>query len=112
MLRHRAIPCSRVPKSTILVCIAVYAEGNVMAIDRREVLCLTGATAAVAACPQVARGEPYPSRPVRILFQQFLDDKRAATAIEYGLIAAGISVAIIAVVANLGSALNTTFTSV
>ncbi|TMJ21658.1 MAG: Flp family type IVb pilin [Alphaproteobacteria bacterium] len=49
---------------------------------------------------------------MRILFQQFLYDKRAATAIEYGLIAAGISVAIIAVVANLGSALNTTFTSV
>jgi Flp pilus assembly pilin Flp len=36
----------------------------------------------------------------------------AMTAIEYGLIAAGISVAIIAVVQSLGSSLNTTFTSV
>jgi hypothetical protein len=30
-------------------------------------LCLTGATAAVAACPQVTQAETYPSRPVRIL---------------------------------------------
>ncbi len=36
----------------------------------------------------------------------------AATAIEYGLIAAGISVAIIAVVQALGTNLNTTFSSV
>lgn len=42
----------------------------------------------------------------------FLADERAATAIEYGLIAAGISVAIITVVSGLGSKLNTTFTSV
>ncbi len=35
-----------------------------------------------------------------------------ATAIEYGLIAAGISVAIIAVVNGLGSKLTTTFTNV
>ena len=38
-----------------------------MAIDRRELLCLTGATAAVAACPQVARADTYPLRPVHIL---------------------------------------------
>ena len=43
---------------------------------------------------------------------QFLRNDDGATAIEYGLIAAGISVAIIAVVASLGSSLNTTFTSV
>src|SRR5207344_2763526 len=36
-------------------------------IDRRELLCLAGATAVVAACPQIARAETYPSRPVRIL---------------------------------------------
>jgi pilus assembly protein Flp/PilA len=42
----------------------------------------------------------------------FLKDESGATAIEYGLIAAGISVAIIAVVQGLGSKLNTTFTSV
>ena len=46
------------------------------------------------------------------LFARFLKDEAGATAIEYGLIAAGISVAIITVVAGLGSKLNTTFTSV
>jgi pilus assembly protein Flp/PilA len=43
---------------------------------------------------------------------RFVRDQKGATAIEYGLIAAGISVAIIAVVQGLGSSLNTTFTSV
>ena len=46
------------------------------------------------------------------LVARFLKDDAAATAIEYGLIAAGISVAIIAVVQSLGSSLNATFTSV
>ena len=43
---------------------------------------------------------------------RFIRDEKGATAIEYGLIAAGISIAIITVVGTLGSALNTTFTSV
>jgi pilus assembly protein Flp/PilA len=46
------------------------------------------------------------------LISSFLNDETAATAIEYGLIAAGISVAIIAAVQGLGSKLNTTFASV
>lgn len=45
-------------------------------------------------------------------FARFLRDQSGATAIEYGLIAAGIAVAIIAVVQGLGSKLNTTFSSV
>ena len=45
-------------------------------------------------------------------FLRFVRDESGATAIEYGLIAAGISVAIITVVGALGSSLNTTFTSV
>jgi pilus assembly protein Flp/PilA len=45
-------------------------------------------------------------------FVRFWRDQSGATAIEYGLIAAGISVAIITVVASLGTSLNTTFTSV
>jgi pilus assembly protein Flp/PilA len=43
---------------------------------------------------------------------RFIADESGATAIEYGLIAAGISVAIIAVVQGMGSKLKTTFTSV
>jgi pilus assembly protein Flp/PilA len=46
------------------------------------------------------------------MFARFMQDTSGATAIEYGLIAAGISVAIITVVGSLGSSLNTTFTSV
>jgi pilus assembly protein Flp/PilA len=44
--------------------------------------------------------------------RQFLSDDSGATAIEYGLIAAGISIAIIAVVNGLGTKLNTKFTSI
>ena len=43
---------------------------------------------------------------------RLLRDESGATAIEYGLIAAGIAVAIITAVASVGSSLNTTFTSV
>jgi pilus assembly protein Flp/PilA len=45
-------------------------------------------------------------------FVAFLKNESGATAIEYGLIAAGISVAIIAVVNGLGSTLNAKFTSI
>jgi pilus assembly protein Flp/PilA len=45
-------------------------------------------------------------------FKAFLKDDSAATAIEYGLIAAGISVAIIAVVNGLGTKLKSTFSSI
>jgi pilus assembly protein Flp/PilA len=46
------------------------------------------------------------------LLVRFVKDKTAATAIEYGLIAAGISVAIIAVVNDVGSSLNGKFSAV
>jgi pilus assembly protein Flp/PilA len=45
-------------------------------------------------------------------FLKFLSDQSGATAIEYGLIAAGIALAIIAVVNGLGTNLNNQFTSV
>ena len=44
--------------------------------------------------------------------RNFLHNERGATAIEYGLIAAGIAVAIIATVEALGTNLNATFSSV
>ena len=46
------------------------------------------------------------------IFAKFLADESAATAIEYGLIAAGISLAIIAAVNGLGTTLNNKFTSI
>jgi pilus assembly protein Flp/PilA len=46
------------------------------------------------------------------LISSFLKDETAATAIEYGLIAAGIAVAIIAVVQGVGTKLTTTFSTV
>jgi pilus assembly protein Flp/PilA len=46
------------------------------------------------------------------IVRKFLKDEDGATAIEYGLIAAGISVAIIAVVQGLGTKLVSTFTAV
>jgi pilus assembly protein Flp/PilA len=46
------------------------------------------------------------------LIARFVKDQSGATAIEYGLIAAGISLAIIAVVNGLGTNLNSKFTSI
>jgi pilus assembly protein Flp/PilA len=46
------------------------------------------------------------------MISRFVKDESGATAIEYGLIAAGISLAIIAVVNGLGSTLNTKFSSI
>lgn len=48
---------------------------------------------------------------MRIL-ARFIANESGATAIEYGLIAAGIALAIIAVVNGLGTTLNTQFTSI
>jgi pilus assembly protein Flp/PilA len=49
---------------------------------------------------------------VKLCFLKFLSDESGATAIEYGLIAAGIALAIIAVVNGLGTNLNNKFTSI
>jgi pilus assembly protein Flp/PilA len=45
-------------------------------------------------------------------FLDFLSNESGATAIEYGLIAAGISIAIVAVVNGLGTNLNNKYTSI
>jgi pilus assembly protein Flp/PilA len=49
---------------------------------------------------------------MKTLVSRFVKDESGATAIEYGLIAAGISVAIIAVVNGIGTTLNSKFTSI
>ena len=58
--------------------------------------------------PRVDRRSYQNDQPV----SRFVKDESGATAIEYGLIAAGISVAIIAVVQGLGSKLKTAFQQV
>jgi pilus assembly protein Flp/PilA len=49
---------------------------------------------------------------VKRCFLKFLSDESGATAIEYGLIAAGIALAIIAVVNGLGTNLNNQYTAI
>jgi pilus assembly protein Flp/PilA len=49
---------------------------------------------------------------MKVWFKALLRDEGGATAIEYGLIAAGIAVAIIVVVNGIGTSLNTSFASV
>jgi pilus assembly protein Flp/PilA len=49
---------------------------------------------------------------MKTLVRRFIEDQSGATAIEYGLIAAGIAVAIITVVSTVGTNLKTTFTKV
>jgi pilus assembly protein Flp/PilA len=44
--------------------------------------------------------------------RDFIRDESGATAIEYGLIAAGIALAIIPIINHLGTKLNTTFGSI
>ena len=49
---------------------------------------------------------------MKTLFSRFVKDESGATAIEYGLIAVGIAITIIAVVRGVGTSLNTAFTNV
>jgi pilus assembly protein Flp/PilA len=49
---------------------------------------------------------------MKMLVLRFINDDIGATAIEYGLIAAGISIAIIAAVNSIGTSLNSTFSSI
>jgi pilus assembly protein Flp/PilA len=49
---------------------------------------------------------------MRRLISRFLTDQSAATAIEYCLIAAGLSIVILAAVNGIGTTLNTSFVSV
>jgi len=49
---------------------------------------------------------------MRRLFVRFVSDHTGATAIEYALIAAGISIVIVAAVNSIGTSLNSTFSSI
>ena len=58
-----------------------------------------------------SKWEVKEQNPMQALIARFAKDESGATAIEYGLVAAGISVAIIAVIQGLGNNLKTAFTS-
>ena len=49
---------------------------------------------------------------MRKLVTRFANDDTAATSIEYALIAAGISIVIVAAVNSIGTSLNSTFSSI
>jgi pilus assembly protein Flp/PilA len=53
-----------------------------------------------------------PGHPMRNLVLRFVNDQRGATAIEYALIAAGISIVIVVAVNSIGTSLNSTFSSI
>jgi pilus assembly protein Flp/PilA len=58
------------------------------------------------------RAQPKGANTMTELVGRFLKDDSGATAIEYGLIAAGIAVVIIATVNTIGTKINTSFTSI
>jgi pilus assembly protein Flp/PilA len=49
---------------------------------------------------------------MKAILKKFMADESGATAIEYGLIAAGISLAIISIINGLGTKMNTKFTAI
>ena len=61
--------------------------------------------------PRAIRSHPAEAK-LKQQISKFFSDESGATAIEYGLIAAGIALAIIAVVNGLGTKLNDQFTSI
>jgi pilus assembly protein Flp/PilA len=58
-------------------------------------------------------GQQFSTGEGRVIKQirRFMQDESGATAIEYGLIAAGIALAIIPVITGIGTKLKTTFTT-
>ena len=54
----------------------------------------------------------FSTRAIRTTFQRFLRDARAATAIEYALIASGVSIVIVATIVGLGANVKGLYTTV
>jgi len=73
-----------------------------------------GSTNQIYICRVFARGSWGVDRSfeMRRLIAEFLKDESGATAIEYCLIAAGLSIVIVVAVGGIGTSLNTKFTSV
>ncbi len=56
--------------------------------------------------------QQFSTRAIRTTFQRFLRDVRAATAIEYALIASGVSIVIVATIVGLGANVKSLYTTV
>ncbi len=56
--------------------------------------------------------QQFSTRAMRTTFQRFLRDARAATAIEYAMIASGVSIAIVATIVGLGANVKGLYTTV
>ena len=54
----------------------------------------------------------FSTRAIRTTFQRFLRDARAATAIEYAMIASGVSIVIVATIVGLGANVKGLYTTV
>ncbi|MFY9893289.1 MAG: Flp family type IVb pilin [Xanthobacteraceae bacterium] len=54
----------------------------------------------------------FSTRAIRTMFQRFLRDARGATAIEYAMIASGVSIAIVATIVGLGANVKGFYTTV
>jgi pilus assembly protein Flp/PilA len=54
----------------------------------------------------------FSSRAIRIALYRFVNDEHAATAIEYALIASGVSVAIVGIVGGVGTNVKNMFNNV
>jgi pilus assembly protein Flp/PilA len=73
-----------------------------------------GAFDASSAMPMgiLPTGAAMEAHQMKLLLSRFLADESGATAIEYGLLAAGIALAIITIVNGIGTNLNTSFTTI
>ena len=56
--------------------------------------------------------QQFSTRAMRTTFQRFLRDARGATAIEYAIIASGVSIAIVATIVGLGANVKGLYTTV
>jgi pilus assembly protein Flp/PilA len=88
-------------------------NAQVQALNFSEIftLCLNELAKRPSYCPREPASNKQRRTNMRNLFTRFAQDSSGATTIEYGLIAAGITLAIIVVVLGLASKIHATFTS-
>src|SRR5579872_3357400 len=110
--RQRSVNAKFTVRKNSAVCGVLRSRINRAEIGS-PVACAMVTVLRTPARPQLVRPATcHMELPMKNLIARFVKDQSGATAIEYGLIAAGISLAIIAVVNGLGSNLNTKFSTI